>query len=156
MPNYYNPYMNAYPINYSNGSFYPLQNVQQQAQPVPQVQQPSYMITVDGENAAKAWQPTTPPQPNTIIPLFDSDGQHVYFKTFDAYGRMNPVRKGTILFEDEIRMSEAKAPEQVHEDYATSADIRRLDQEVSDLKAMFQKQNNSNNQNGTNNRGERR
>lgn len=76
-------------------------------QSVPQNQIPQYMINVDGENSAKAWQPSVIPQPNTIIPLFDSDGQHVYFKTYDAYGRMNPIRKGRIVFDDEIQVSES-------------------------------------------------
>ena len=146
MPNYYNPYMNAYPFNYSgavvNTGNYPIQTVPQQ------VQQPQYMINVGGENSAKAWQPSAPPQPNTIIPLFDSDGQHVYFKTFDAYGRMNPIRKGRIVFDDEIRMSEEPAP--VNTDYAKADEFMRLEQEVAELKAALQKQNN---QNGSNNRG---
>ena len=66
-PYYTTPYSNAYPITYG-GSIY---NAMSGAQQIPQVQQPQYMINVDGENAAKSWQPASVPQPNTIIPLFD-------------------------------------------------------------------------------------
>ena len=103
MPMYYsNPYASAYPIAYGN---YYNQLPTMQQMPQIQQQQPQYMINVDGENSAKSWQPTVIPQPNTIIPLFDSDGQHVYFKTYDAYGRMNPIRKGRIVFDDEYNKS---------------------------------------------------
>lgn len=67
---------------------------------VPQAPQ-QFMINVDGEIGAKAWQPQTPLAPNSVIPLWDFDGIHVYFKSTDAYGRMNPMRKAKVVFEDE-------------------------------------------------------
>lgn len=147
MPSYYNPYMNAYPIAYGVSVYNPMQSAQPMQQQ-PQTPQ-TYMINVDGENAAKSWQPTTVPQPNTIIPLFDSDGQHVYFKTYDTYGRMNPIRKGRIVFDDEIQVSEISAPE-----YATKGELDNLIQEVKELKQKLGTM--PQNQNGNNNRGERR
>lgn len=69
--------------------------------PQPMVGRNSYMVQVDGEMAAKAWQ--TPPdmKPGDVIPLWDADGVHVYFKSLDGYGRLNPTRKARIVFEDE-------------------------------------------------------
>lgn len=144
-PYYINPYSNAYPISYG-GSIY---NAMSGGQQVPQVQQPQYMINVDGENAAKSWQPTSVPQPNTIIPLFDSDGQHVYFKTYDSYGRMNPIRKGRIVFDDEIQVSETPS-EQDMSGFVTKEDLDKLKEE---LLSQFSNNQSKTNQNGTNNRG---
>ena len=132
MPNYYNPYMSAYPTNYWN-PINPMTVSNQMTQPV--IQQPQYMINVDGENSAKSWQPTTPVQPNTIIPLFDSDGQHVYFKTYDAYGRMNPLRKGRIVFDDEVQVSETPSEQVQTPDmtaYATKDDLDKMKEELEE------------------------
>ena len=132
MSNYYNPYMSAYPTNYWN-TINPMAVQNQMAQPV--IQQPQYMINVDGENSAKSWQPTTPVQPNTIIPLFDSDGQHVYFKTYDAYGRMNPLRKGRIVFDDEVQVSETPSEQVRTQDmtaYATKDDLDKMKEELEE------------------------
>ena len=143
MPNYYNPYMNAYPLSYGNNLYPPMQTMAPAQQ---------YMINVDGESAARAWQIPSAPQPNTIVPLFDTDGQHVYFKSYDAYGRMNPLRKGRIVFDEEIQVSEAmKAPDM--SEYERAEDIRRIEQDIESLRQMLTKPNN---QNGTNNRGDRR
>lgn len=103
MPNYYNPYLynapgagvptytNPYlpqPVGYSATSSYGAPSG-------------NYWISVDGEMAARAWQMPPNLPPNTIIPLWDLDGQHVYFKSTDAYGRINPIRKGRVLFDDD-------------------------------------------------------
>ena len=88
---------------------YPMMPAQSFAQaPVTMAPQPitgrnNYMIQVDGEMAAKAWQ--TPPdmKPGDVIPLWDADGVHVYFKSLDGYGRLNPTRKAKIIFEDEAQ-----------------------------------------------------
>ena len=134
------PYYNPYPLT---NPMYLYQNYQGQQS---MAQQPQYMINVDGENAAKAWQTMTPPQPNTIIPLFDTDGQHVYFKTYDAYGRMNPLRKGRIVFDDEIQISEtAQQPE-----YVTKQDLASIHNEIEEIKKALQQSPKQNNQNGSN------
>lgn len=157
MPAYYNPYMSAYPTNYWN-PINPMTISSQMAQPV--VQQPQYMINVDGENSAKAWQPTTPVQPNTIIPLFDSDGQHVYFKTYDAYGRMNPLRKGRIVFDDEVAVEPVKESSTDMSIYVTKDDLSKMKEELEETLryhlGQVNKSMNQNNQNGSNNRGEKR
>lgn len=145
-PSYYNPYMSAYPTP----TYAPQVSTTYYNPPTTMMpQQPQYMINIDGENSAKAWQPTVVPQPNTIIPLFDSDGEHVYFKTYDAYGRMNPLRKGRIVFDDEIHVSEtAQAPDMSQ--YVTKEDFESLRKEIQNLKPQ-------NNQNGSNfQRGEKR
>ena len=60
------------------------------------------MISVDGEMAAKAWPTPQEMRPGDVIPLWDVDGVHVYFKSLDGYGRLNPTRKARIVFEDEM------------------------------------------------------
>ena len=153
MPAYYpNPYAINYPISYGGGNWY-WNPVNPQTVPATQpTPQPTYMINVDGENAAKAWQPTTMPQPNTIIPLFDSDGQHVYFKTYDAYGRMNPIRVGRIVFDDEIVQPQPTMDQSTVDmsGYVTSEDFNALKKQIEDLKTLLQKPTN---QNGSNSRG---
>ena len=133
------------PYSFLGGpNYYPMQQPYSY-QSVPQNQAPQYMINVDGENSAKAWQPSVIPQPNTIIPLFDSDGQHVYFKTYDAYGRMNPIRKGRIVFDDEIQVSEtASGPDMSA--YVTKDELDKLRDEILS-------QIGKTNQNGTSSRG---
>ena len=125
MPGYYNPYMSSYPVGYAGFSPYsnPIPNA-------PQPQQPTYMINVDGENAAKTWQPQMVPAANTIIPLFDSDGQHVYFKTYDGYGRMNPIRKGRIVFDDEVQTSEQAPAVPDMNSFATKEDLNKVKEEI--------------------------
>ena len=142
MASYYNPYMNAYPIVYPYNQMMQQPVMQQAPQP-----QPQYMINVDGENAAKTWQPNSVPQPNTIIPLFDSDGEHVYFKTYDAYGRMNPIRKGRIVFDDEIQISETPQAQVLPDmsNYVTKDNLNTLKETLlAQIKT---------NQNGTTSRG---
>lgn len=158
MPNYYNAYPNgwqfgAYPNYYAGGlqsqpmnSFAPQQNTQ-------------YMINVDGEMAARAWQMPTNLAPNTIIPLWDFDGQHVYFKSVDAYGRMNPLRKGRIVFDDEPANlpqgeQQSGAAQPVATDmsrFVTKDDLASLKQEIRSM--MQSNQNGSNNRKDANNRG---
>ena len=108
MPVYYNPsiYNNPNPnVGAAYFNAYPQQTLQQQF-PMNSVSygMPSnnYWISVDGEMAARAWQMPQNVPPNTIIPLWDLDGQHVYFKSTDAYGRINPIRKGKVVFEEDM------------------------------------------------------
>lgn len=139
MPNYYNPYL--YNTN-SMGNMY--------ASPYPQSmnysgnlygtpQGPQYMYSVDGEIAARAWQVpgNAPLPPNTVIPLWDLDGYHVYFKSTDAYGRMNPLRKGRVVFDDEqenLPQSQSAAAtgtsESGNEKFVTKDDFNELRNEI--------------------------
>ena len=144
MPNYYNAYPNgwqfgAYP-NYT-GNVLPQNNGAQ------------YMINVDGEMAARAWQMPTNLAPNTIIPLWDFDGQHVYFKSIDAYGRMNPLKRGRIVFEDDqqnlMQGSVSGDPNKELVDmskYVTKEDLDSLKQEI---RLMLHNSQRSKNQNGS-------
>ena len=150
MAYYYNPYSLSGPSMSAYQSIQPM--FPQQAQPM------QYMINVDGEAAAKSWQAPTVPQPNSIIPLFDLDGQHVYFKSYDAYGRLNPLRKGTIVFEDEVQQV-STAPAQPSVDmskYVMKDDLKSIYQEIKNLRTEIESSKNQNNQNGSNFRGEKR
>lgn len=117
---------------------------------VPQASQ-QFMINVDGEIGAKAWQPQTPLVPNSVIPLWDFDGVHVYFKSTDAYGRMNPMRKAKVIFEDEPQALPQGNSGDAHQNasgnqlielpdmtkYVTKDDLESLKQ---DLRSMFTSQ----------------
>lgn len=133
---YVNPYFlgQVYPAGYNSGSSFPSygfpQNFAAQAQP--QIQPQQYMISVDGEGAAKAWQIPGNPVPNLVIPLWDLDGKHVYFKSTDAYGRMNPLKKGVIIFEEDSAnmISTDTAPK---EQYVTKEDFEKLKNEIKGM-----------------------
>lgn len=102
MPQYYNPYLYNNPSPAVGAAYF--NAYPQQALPMNNsygMPTNNYWISVDGEMAARAWQMPANLPPNTIIPLWDLDGQHVYFKSTDAYGRINPIRKGKVVFEDE-------------------------------------------------------
>ena len=149
------------PVNgygsYTVGQVYPSMNFgsgystsipMQTFTPPQQIQQ--YMISVDGEGAAKAWQIPGGQTPNLIIPLWDLDGKHVYFKTTDAYGRMNPLKKGVIVFEEEMVPQTSGASVDT-QSYVTKDDFEAFKNEI---KMLLTPQNN---QNGSrNNRGENR
>lgn len=140
MPNYYSPYA-LYPASYPNPVFPPAVNqpgysYAQAASTVP------YMISVDSEIGAKAWQMPANLAPNTVIPLWDLDGKHVYFKSVDAYGRLNPMRKGVVVFEDDTVNQKSAETAPVSEQpnlpdmsaYVTKEDLTTLKQE---LRAMI-------------------
>ena len=132
LPNYYNPYMNAYPsVGYA---FNPYNNSMSYSQ-VPQ------MITVDGETGAKSWQFSGMPQPNMIIPLFDIDGEHVYFRSYDAQGRMNPMRKGKIVFDEEPVKQEVSVQPIDLSGFVTKEEFEDLLKEIKELKAKQKNQN---------------
>lgn len=138
MPNYYSPmyYQNPMIQQPQYGYSGIMQN------------QPQYMINVDGEIAARAWQPQNnmPLLPNTVIPLWDFDGVHVYFKSTDAYGRMNPIRKGKVIFEDEPvqNLSGSETPTVTNMDqFVTKDDLNELRQEI---RSMMQSQPRNQNQ----------
>lgn len=160
MPNYYGSYTNPYGV----GSAYFNPYVQPQVPQVPMSgaqQNPQYMIQVDGEMAARAWQAPSNLPPRTMIPLWDYDGEHVYFKSVDEYGRMNPMRKGRVIFEDEQRnlpqASQAQSDNGVSgaqsielpdmSKYITKEDFESFKQDLrSMLTAQAQNNNSSGNQ----------
>ena len=149
MPSYYNPYMNnymsaAYP--YAPQQTY-MPNYQNSYQASPSSQ---YMINVDGEMAARAWSMPANLPPNTVIPLWDLDGQHVYFRSVDAYGRLNPLKKGRVVFDEEPQNLPQGTSGEVQpvESYMTKEDFKNeMDQFKNEIKSMMQIQGN---QNGSN------
>lgn len=179
MPNYYGGYTNPYTVG--TAYFNPYTQPQIPQVPMSGAQQnPQYMIQVDGEMAARAWQAPSNLPPRTMIPLWDYDGEHVYFKSVDEYGRMNPMRKGRVIFEDEQRnlpqgqsqqmsgneqLSPTPGPDMSK--FVTKDDLNNLKEELREM--MSQRQNVSGginnlsssqgNQNGSNfseNNGKRR
>ena len=159
MPNYYNPGL-FYPATYQN-PYYTQQPMMSGAANTMQ-----YMINVDGEGSARAWQPSQPVGPNTIIPLWDLDGVHLYFKSTDAYGHMNPIRKARVVFEDEPQQQQsqqvlpqgqsgAAAPQPVQQvqempdmsNYVTKDDLEDLRKDILGLRSMIGQRNNQNRNN---------
>ena len=159
MPQYYNP--GLFPASYVPVG-YPQQPISVSgANPM------TYMYQVDGENAARAWQPPMGQQlpPNTIVPLFDVDGEHIYFKSTDMYGRMNPIRKGRVLFDtDPIpvlnpgqsgNVSSEQSNQSNNEKYMTKDDMESMEQRIIDALNRYQnsKKQLQQNSNPQNNRG---
>lgn len=148
MPNYYD----VYPTLGQNISTSPYSIPQPFIAPQRQGSS-QYMISVDGELAARAWQIPNNLPPNTIIPLWDLDGQHVYFKSVDAYGRMNPIKKGKIVFEEDStpanlpNVSQQSAPVEIPDmsKYLTKADFESFKTEIKNMiQSIHQNQNGSN------------
>ena len=155
MPNYYNPYIyNSAPAQGAN--YYSPYSVQPVNYSATSYGMPAnnYWISVDGEMAARAWQMPSNLPPNTIIPLWDLDGIHVYFKSTDAYGRINPIRKGKVVFEDEpqnVLPSEGESGANYVGDsraenmskYVTKEDFEGLRHEIQDMLRSQQSQVNT-------------
>lgn len=146
MPAYYtNPYGSYFPNMYNSYAVQQPTMPMQQSYGMPVGNTNSYMTSVDGEMAARAWQPLTPMVPNMVIPLWDLDGVHVYFKSTDAYGHMNPIRKGRVVFEDEQQNlpgnsgaseSHAENPQlrdTPETEYATKEDFEMLRKEIRSM-----------------------
>lgn len=136
---YYNPvngpsYMSGAPM-YTQAYGVPAMPAYQM--PVSSAPATPYMIQADGEMAARAWQMPVNLAPGTVIPIWDVDGIHVYFKSVDAYGRLNPTRKARIVFEDEQQnLPEASANEQISgksENYVTKSDFDSFRNEVKQM-----------------------
>lgn len=148
MPNYYD----VYPTFGQNISTSPYTIPQPFIAPQRQGSS-QYMISVDGELAARAWQIPNNLPPNTIIPLWDLDGQHVYFKSVDAYGRMNPIKKGRIVFDEDStptnlpNVSQQSAPVEIPDmsKYLTKEDFEGFKTEIKNMiQSIHQNQNGSN------------
>lgn len=143
MPQYYNP--GLFPVTYS----YPYMQTTQSTAVTPTPI--NYMISVDGEQAARAWQMPAGVVPGTIIPLFDVDGVHVYFKSTNAYGQLNPLRKAKVVMEEEPALPAGQSMEAPQmpdmSGFVTKDDLNELRKEIRGMLAP------RNNQNGGN-RGE--
>lgn len=154
--NYYSP--NVYPGWVSPNGYSPYAVPQQNMSYAPSLSGTQYMYQVDGEIGAHAWQPqgNAPLGPNTVVPLFDFDGIHVYFKTTDAYGRMNPMRKGRIVFDDEQQalpqsqnnVSGSEQPITHSENFVTKDDFNELKNEIRQMMAQQNVNRTQTNQNG--------
>lgn len=138
MPQYYNP--GLFPATYSYTAPYMQQSASMA--PVPT----NYMISVDGEQAARAWQMPAGVAPGTVIPLFDVDGIHVYFKSTNAYGQLNPLRKAKVVMEEEPALP---APQSMDSGpdlsgFVTKDDLNELRKEIRSMLAPRNNQNGSN------------
>lgn len=125
---------NYFPQNYQTPAYYP---VQSNAYPTqgnvgqPQANAQNALIWVQGEGAAKSY----PVAPNQTVPLWDSESQTIYLKSADASGMPN-LR----ILDYEIRNSAPKSPEiSAQSDFATREDIVYLKDELSSLKAKFER-----------------
>ena len=155
MPNYYNAYPYQNPTYYSP---YPQQPVMYSPSAYGMQGGNNYMISVDGEMAARAWQMPQNLAPGTIIPLWDLDGQHVYFKSTDNFGRINPLRKGRVIFDDEPATEQnlTAGESRAESNFVTKEDFEGLRHEIQDMiRTMHQEpvpanQNGSQNQSGNN------
>lgn len=133
---------------------YAPQPMQMSMQPAPMVQQPGqqnqYMIQADGEMAARAWPIPYNLAPGTVIPIWDVDGVHVYFKSVDAYGRLNPIRKARVVFEEEPAVlpegRSGSGPVMDPNQYVSRTEFEDMKNDLSNIRQML----NGNRQNGRN------
>lgn len=84
--------------------------------------------------------------PGTVIPLFDVDGIHVYFKSTNAYGQLNPLRKAKVVMEEEPALP---APQSMNpgpdlSGFVTKDDLNELRKEIRSMLAPRNNQNGSN------------
>ena len=118
-----------------------------QMAPQPVAGRNSYMIQVDGEMAAKAWQCPPDMKAGEVIPLWDADGVHVYFKSLDGYGRLNPTRKARIVFENDTPTlpegNSGAAQPQEHGNYVSKDDFDSFKNEIRQM-LMGNRQNGRN------------
>ena len=159
MPQYYNPGLFPATYNYPNGyanniigasNYMPIQ--QYSGAPGSTI----YMYQVDGENAARGWNPPGGQMlpPNTIVPLFDADGEHVYFKSTDMYGRMNPIRKARVVFEEEQQVLPKEQNVNVDTSldlskYVTKDDLESMKQDIINVMNNMNNRSVTKNQNGS-------
>lgn len=149
MPNYYN----AYPYQNPMYSPYPQQPVMYSSSAYGMQGGNNYMISVDGEMAARAWQMPQNLAPGTIIPLWDLDGQHVYFKSTDNFGRINPLRKGRVIFDDEPATEQnlTAGESRTESNFVTREDFEGLRHEIQDMIRTMHQESATVNQNGSQN-----
>lgn len=124
-------YNNGFPIGYQ-----PMYYPSMQAQAQPQVQQVNNgIIWVQGESAAKSY----PVAPNSSVPLWDSEANVIYIKSADMSG-MPSIK----VLDYTMRNNAPKSPEIAPvSDFATKNDILHLEEEITALKAKFERKGNN-------------
>ena len=152
------PYLNnsgtapAYPVNTPMPAMPQYPQTQWAAPPQPAAM--PYMIQVDGEMAARAWNMPANVAPGTVIPIWDVDGVHVYFKSLDSYGRLNPTRKARVVFEDMTQLPEGNSGNQQYSGgqsaYITKDDFEQFKEEIRHM----MKENRQNGSNRQQNQGQ--
>ena len=124
----YNPY---FPANYQP---YLMQNSAFQNTGNVGMNQPnakSSLIWVQGENAAKSF----PVEPNTSVPLFDSEANVVYIKSADASG-MPSIK----ILDYTVRDNAPKQAEiQPQGDFVTHDELAAISKEIDALKSEFER-----------------
>lgn len=158
MPNYFNPYVNAYPASYNPNMYgstmyqQAVPSVSQQVQTQPQC---AMGWVSDGEIEARGRQ--IPPGVSQYY-MFDTNQPVIYLKSINPMGMPNPMQildytvrnQNTPLPASE--QSEASAPKADMSQYVTKEDFNRLRNE---LRSMLGKSGSENNQNGSNGRQNR-
>lgn len=146
-----NNIQNGFPVGYSanNNQYGYNANMLAAPQPSPYMQQPmnqmaqqnpspklNHVQWVQGINAAKAYIM----EPNTTMPLWDSESQCIYWKTVDQYGRPTSFKilKYDIL--DEVPQSQYDSGN----NYVTREQFDSLMREVRDVKSALQSNGNGN------------
>ena len=125
--NPYNPWPQQQPQLYSYD-----QRMQQSQQP----RRSTGMTWVQGEVGAKSFMP----EPNTTVPLFDSEQQTIYFKSVDSSG-MPSMRVADYVFRDQNnnnnygvnKVVDSQAHEVQQPEYVTKEDFNALAGQINNL-----------------------
>lgn len=102
-----------------------------------------YMIQVDGESSARSKQ-VAGLRPGIVVPLWDINGQDVYFRSMNQYGQLNPLRKGHIVMDDEPpRRLAAFEAQNEPEKYITHEEKQHLEKRIEELENLVSRLQNS-------------
>ena len=145
---YNNPYFNFYPVaQIPQGVPYPQQQMvdpsQMQAtqmpnrsapQPLADLTQDSYFIWVQGEAGAKSY----PVARGTTLPLFDTEGDFIYFKSVDNNGIPLPLVK-KVLSDPPVETRVAAVPTTALDtgNYVTKHEYDELEKKCSELENLI-------------------
>lgn len=128
---------NNFPIGYQPAQIYypqPQQSGNQMPQQNGYAQPQNNLIWVQGEAGAKSYLVA----PNQTVQLWDSESQTIYLKSADASG-MPSIK----VLDYTIRDNAPRSPEIVAQnDFATKDDILLIQDEITALKAKFERMSN--------------
>lgn len=142
-PSYYGYYPQAQPMMVQQPMIYPQQMVeqpqysQQNTNTQPQQTNDSFFIWVQGEAGAKSY----PVARGTTLPLFDSEGDYVYFKSVDNNGVPLPLITKA-LSDPNSKMVEEKKDEVIQpqvdmNNYVTKEKYDELKKKYDDLEVRI-------------------
>lgn len=88
------------------------------------------VVWVDGEVGARAYQLPPGWPANTPFPMWDSNGEYIYFKSFNAGGMPNPLQRARYFMEEMPVKNLTAGGLSGTGDYVTKTDLAQLRDEL--------------------------